>query len=178
MQKETTTIEGVYLLKPTTFTDIRGVFVKTFSKELYEQLSIDPQIEESFYSTSHKDVLRGMHFHLPPKEHTKLVYVVSGSIRDVVLDLRKESKTYGKTFQATLSENNKHIIYIPKGCAHGFLSLEDNTTTVYMQSGGYSKEHDSGVNPLSIGVDWGISNPILSERDNAFVSLDDFKSPF
>ena len=119
-----------------------------------------------------------MHFHLPPKDHAKLVYVTSGSILDVVLDLRKKSPTYGKYVQVELSQENHRMMYIPSGCAHGFLSLENKTCTVYLQTGMYSQKHDTGLLHDSFGMDWDIVKPIISKRDKSFISFKDFITPF
>ena len=96
---------------------------------------------------------------------------------DVVLDLRKKSRTFGKAISVEL-EANKNSIYIPNGCAHGFKSLKENSVVVYNQTSCYSKEHDSGVLWNSFGFDWGITSPILSERDNSFPQFQKFSSPF
>jgi dTDP-4-dehydrorhamnose 3,5-epimerase len=178
MKVVTTDINGVFIIETSPFEDQRGFFVKTFNKDMFLGLGLETEFTESFYSLSKKDVIRGMHFHLPPKDHYKLIYVTNGSIIDVVLDLRKESATYGKHIHIELSQKNSKMIYIPVGCAHGFLSLEDNTCTVYMQTGMYSKEHDYGIHPLSFGMQWGVQSPILSERDKKFETLEEFKSPF
>ncbi len=178
MRLSTTKIEGVLIIEYSPFKDGRGAFVKTFNEDMFKDLGLETSFKESFYSISKKDVIRGMHFHLPPKDHFKLIYVTHGAIMDVALDLRKNSSTYGEYIALVLSQSNNKMIYIPPGCAHGFLSLEDDTCTVYMQTEIYSKEHDHGVHPLSFGMEWGIQNHILSERDKKFETLEEFKSPF
>ena len=119
-----------------------------------------------------------MHFQTPPYNHAKIVHVIKGSVTDVVLDLRKSSITYGQFIEYNLDYKNNEAIYIPSGCAHGFKTLEDDTTMIYLVTSEYNKEHDSGVKWNSIGYDWNIENPIISERDNNFVELKDFVSPF
>ncbi len=119
-----------------------------------------------------------MHIQITPKDHSKLVYVTKGSIMDVVVDIRKSSLSYGQYTAIELNENNRKSIYIPPGCVHGFLSLEDNTCTVYLQTTTYSESHDTGIKFDSFGFDWGIKNPIVSERDSTFKKLEDFISPF
>jgi len=123
-------------------------------------------------------VVRGMHFQRPPFEHSKLVYVINGSILDVVLDIRKGSKTYGKFFSIELNENENTSLYIPVGFAHGFKALEDNTLMLYNVSGVYNRECDQGIKWDSIGFNWNISNPVLSDRDRTFIPLSDFETPF
>ena len=115
-----------------------------------------------------------MHFQTGEYSHNKLVYAAQGSVLDVVLDLRKTSNTYKKFCTVELSEKNGYMLFIPRGCAHGFKSLEDNSLMVYNVSTVYSKEHDSGVRYDSFGMDWGIENPIISLRDKSFITLDEF----
>jgi dTDP-4-dehydrorhamnose 3,5-epimerase len=114
----------------------------------------------------------------PPKDHAKLIYVTSGAILDVVLDLRSGSPTYGEHIATQLSQDNKKMIFIPTGCAHGFLSLEDDTCTIYFQSSTYSKDHDTGVRYDSFNMDWKVKDPLVSKRDKELVALQDFISPF
>lgn len=173
-----TTIEGLRIIQPKVAADERGFLVKVFHHDSFfkENLSVD--FRESFYSVSRKNVIRGMHFQLPQKAHHKLVYVISGDIVDGVVDLRKESVTYRKTYTARLSHQNKKALYIPPGIAHGFGVMSDSATVVYMTSTVHSPEHDSGINWDGCGIDWQISAPIVSERDSGFVSIDDFVSPF
>lgn len=178
MKKIPTEIDGVFIIETDSFLDERGSFIKTFHIDFFKKNKLSTTFRESFYSISHKNVIRGMHFHLPPKDHSKLIYVTHGSIMDVVVDLRKGSPTYGKYITVELSQKNHKMIHIPTGCAHGFLSLENNTCTVYMQSSAYSKEHDTGIHLDSFGIDWGVKKPILSKRDTAFVLMKDFVSPF
>ena len=121
-----------------------------------------------------------MHFQLPPHDHEKLVFVPIGSIIDVVVDLRKNSSTYKKHISVELCEENKKSIYIPKGLAHGFKSLTDQTVTVYNVTSEYSKNEDEGIHFNSFGFDWEVNDPIISNRDLDFQSLESFclKNPF
>lgn len=173
-----TSFEGLYILETVNFQDIRGGFQKLFNYGFFERNGLDTGFKEFYYSVSHKDVIRGMHFQLPPFEHTKLVYVSRGKIRDVVVDIRKSSNTYRKCFSMELDACEGQYLYIPKGFAHGFLSLEDDTIVNYAQTSGYSKEHDHGIAYDSIGFDWDVKEPVISGRDLAFVPLENFKSPF
>lgn len=173
-----TDIEGVFVIENNLFEDERGSFVKPFNKDVFEKHGLSTDFKENYYSISNKDVVRGMHIQTPPYDHSKLVYVTKGSILDVVVDLRKNSPTYGKYVVTELSEKNHTSIYMPSGCAHGFLSLEDDTCTVYLQTAVYSKEEDTGISFDSFGLDWGVKNPIVSKRDREFQSLRDFVSPF
>ncbi|MEP1488979.1 MAG: dTDP-4-dehydrorhamnose 3,5-epimerase family protein [Algibacter sp.] len=175
-----TKIEGVFLIENFNATDMRGEFVKTFHKKNFEDLNLDMDIRESYFSISHKNVIRGMHFQTPPYDHNKMVYVVKGEILDVVLDLRKNSKTYKEYITVTLSEKNKTSIYIPKGMAHGFVSLIDNTITVYNVTTEYNANSDSGIHMNSFGFQWNVDRPTISLRDNGFASFDNFEqiNPF
>lgn len=173
-----TKIPGVFVIETDAFIDERGEFIKTFHRDTFAISGIDTHFKESFYSISKKDVIRGMHFHLPPKAHAKLIYVTRGSVFDVVLDLRVGSPTYGQYDTIEMSQKNRKMVFIPEGCAHGFLSLEDDTTMVYLQSDVYSMEHDAGIKIDSFGLTWPVSNPIISKRDSEFQTLSDFSSPF
>jgi len=173
-----TSIEGLQILEPRVFEDSRGKFIKTFNNDFFKENGLDIDIKETYYSLSHKDVLRGMHFQTPPHDHLKLVYVPLGKIIDVVLDIRKGSATYGKSFEVELSSDNARILIIPKGLAHGFKSLENNTNVTYMQTSGYAPECDAGLRYDSFSYDWNLTNPQMSDRDKEFENFSDFDSPF
>lgn len=173
-----TKIPGVYIIETNRFEDDRGIFVKTFNKEAFDEFNLNTNFTESFYSISNKDVIRGMHIQVPPKDHSKLVYVTKGSVIDVVLDIRKGSPTYGQFIETELSANNHRSVYMPPGCVHGFISLEDDTCMVYLQSSTYSKDHDTGIKYDSFGMKWPTSTPIISKRDLEFLPLEKFDSPF
>jgi dTDP-4-dehydrorhamnose 3,5-epimerase/CDP-3, 6-dideoxy-D-glycero-D-glycero-4-hexulose-5-epimerase len=178
MNSQKTDIPGLLILTPFVHKDERGAFVKTFHKEQYENLGLNSLIQESFYTVSNKNVLRGMHFQLPPHDLDKIVYVTKGRVLDVVLDLRKESPTYRKSFSIELSYENNLQLYIPKGCAHGFLCLEDDSFINYFQSSMYHPDSDVGIKYDSFNFDWPVDKPIMSHRDESFLTLDEFKSPF
>ncbi len=173
-----TKIDGLYIIEPDVFSDERGSLIKPFHKETFIKNGLDFIFEESLYTLSKKGVLKGMHFQSPPKDQSKLVYVQSGAILDVILDIRKKSPTYGQYISVELSDKNHKMVYLPEGCAHGFLSLEDNSCVGYLQSKMLSKTDEGGVRLDSFGMDWGVKNPIISTRDQAFPALEDFKTPF
>lgn len=173
-----TKISGVYIIEPKLFEDNRGKFIKTYNREIFVNEKLTFVLKENYYSVSRKNVIRGMHFQVPPKEHAKLVYVTRGKILDVVLDIRKGSSTYGEYITVELSDENCKAIYIPIGCAHGFLSLKNDSTVIYLQTSPYSKKHDKGIKYNSFGMQWKIKKPVLSERDLNFPSLHKFISPF
>jgi dTDP-4-dehydrorhamnose 3,5-epimerase len=180
MQVETTKLEGVFIINNFHSQDERGNFVKTFNKSQFENKFIKLKIEESYFSISHKDVIRGMHFQLPPYDHEKLVFVPKGAIIDVVLDLRKHSKTFGQFISIKLSSENKKSIFIPKGCAHGFKSLMNDSITIYMVATEYNFDSDFGIHFNSFGFDWEIDNPIVSSRDRNLIGFESFclNTPF
>ena len=173
-----TTIEGLKILEPKIFEDDRGRFIKTFTNSFFEQQNLNIDIKEAYYSISQKNVIRGMHFQTPPYDHIKLVYVPYGKIIDVVLDIRKNSPTYGKYFSLEISAENGKILIIPKGLAHGFKALENNTNVTYMQTTCYAPNNDMGIRYDSFGFDWDCSKPQLSQRDLTFETFDKFKTPF
>lgn len=178
MNIEKTELEGVYIINNFNAEDERGIFVKTFNKQNFANTGLNFEIRESYFSISKKDVIRGMHFQLPPSDHEKLVYVPLGTIIDVVVDLRKESSSYKKFISVELSAANRKSIFIPKGLAHGFKSMEDNSITVYNVSTEYDAKSDLGIKFDSFGFDWEVENPIISSRDLQFDAVNHFNSPF
>lgn len=174
MTIEKTDLNGVLIINNFNAIDDRGLFVKTFNKRLFHELNLDFEIRESYFSISKKNVIRGMHFQLPPHEHEKLVFVPKGSILDVIVDLRKKSPTYKKYISVELSQANKKSIFIPKGLAHGFKSMEENTITVYNVASEYNPEADAGILYNSFGFDWEVKYPTVSKRDAGFIGLNNF----
>lgn len=163
-----TDIEDVYIIEPKVFGDHRGWFIETYSKEKFKELGIDIDfIQDNHSLSAQKGTLRGMHYQLEPKAQTKLVRCTKGKILDVAVDLRAGSPTYKKWVAVELSEDNKKQLLVPKGFAHGFLTLTDDTEVQYKVDEYYSPENDRGIrfDDPEIGVDWGIENPILSEKD-------------
>lgn len=178
MDFKVTEIPGCYLLSPFHHSDERGEFVKLYNSDQYLKEKLDFHIKEIYFSVSHKNVFRGFHFQAPPTDHTKIVNCIKGSIIDFVLDLRAKSPTHGKCIGLEINDQNKHGVYIPKGCAHAFLSLENDSMVTYLQETVYAPDSDSGILWSSVDIPHKISNPILSERDQSFPSLQHFKSPF
>ena len=158
--------------------DERGNLFKPFSKNELAKYEIDMDIKEVLHSTSRMNVIRGMHFQLPPYEQAKLVSVVKGKITDVLLDIRTNSESYGKFVSVELSGNDGISLYIPKGIAHGFVSRAEESTVLYMVNGPYSPENESGVRYDSFGFEWEVDKPIISSRDLAFPDLFQFRSQF
>jgi dTDP-4-dehydrorhamnose 3,5-epimerase len=178
MKIRKTNIEGLFVIDLFHAEDNRGGFVKTFHKESFEKMGLNTDFQESFYSINNKDVIRGMHFQTPPHDHDKLVYCTNGSLIDVILDIRKDSPTYGKFASIELSGDNYRALYIPKGMAHGFESLEDHTMMTYLTSTMHQPSHDKGIRYNSFGKEWGSDQPIINDRDLSWPSLAEFDSPF
>ena len=176
MEKIETKLDGVYILEPKVFGDHRGYFMETYSEKVFRELGIDNvfvQDNESF--TAQKGTLRGLHFQNDPMSQTKIVRVLQGAVMDVAVDLRKGSPTYLQWEAVELSEENKRMFYIPRGFAHGFLTLTDNVKFVYKVDHLYAPDCDRSIrfDDPQIGVAWGIENPILSQKDlNAPLLLD------
>lgn len=171
-------IPGCFLIESSRFDDSRGRFVKTFHKDIFSKHGIEMDFAEEFYSVSNKNVIRGMHFQLPPSDHEKLVFCTNGSVLDVFLDLRKDSKTYGESLSIELSSKNSRTLFLPKGLAHGFMSIEDDSTMVYKTSTIHNPVKDAGILWNSFGFDWPVESPIISERDLKHPSFSEFLSPF
>jgi dTDP-4-dehydrorhamnose 3,5-epimerase len=171
-------LQDARLIQMPTFADMRGDFVKTYNTTTLLKQGMDFTVRESYFSHSHKDVIRGMHFQTPPHQHAKIVFCPQGAIMDVIVDLRRTSPTYGQHYAQVLSAANALGYYIPQGFAHGFRALEDNSITYYLVSSEYSPDHDKGILYNSFGFDWGTDKPIISDRDLSFVKLEEFDSPF
>ncbi|MEM1803746.1 MAG: dTDP-4-dehydrorhamnose 3,5-epimerase [Nanopusillaceae archaeon] len=173
-----TSIPGCFEIIPKVFRDERGIFVKTFSYSFFKKYGLNTDFKEQFFSISRKDVVRGLHFQLPPMDHDKLVYCIYGEAFDVVVDLRVGSPTYGKYQTFILSGEKSNMLYIPKGLAHGFCALSDKVIMLYAVSVEYSPEHDSGILWNSMDIPWPCKNVIISEKDSKLTPFDKFKSPF
>jgi dTDP-4-dehydrorhamnose 3,5-epimerase len=171
-------LSGAYLLTLPSSSDFRGEFIKCFHDTSLMEAGIHFSLKESYFSSSKKDVIRGMHFQLPPHEHAKIVFCPFGAILDVIIDLRKQSATYGQYIATELSAQNHKAYYIPKGFAHGFKSLTEDALTYYLVSSEYSQPHDTGILYNSFGMDWELNKPIISLRDLSFKALQEFNSPF
>lgn len=158
------------------FKDDRGLFKKTIYGDEIKHLMKD--IKELLCVNSKKGVIRGLHFQNPPYAVSKFVTCITGEIFDVFLDIRKNSKTYGKFGGIVLKENDNKGIYIPDGFAHGYSVLSQNTTVIYLQSENFEPEFDCSINPLSIDIDWKVKNPIISVKDRNSINFNEFKSLF
>jgi len=167
-------IPEVVLIEPKVFSDDRGFFLETYKYSDFSKFGITGSFVQSNHSKSAaRGVVRGLHFQKSPFSQAKLVRVVSGKILDVAVDVRKNSPTYGKYVSVQLCAQNKAILYIPCGFAHGFCTLEENTEVVYKTDKEFSLEHDRGViwNDKDIGIKWPVENPILSAKDQKWPAL-------
>jgi len=178
MYLEETSLEDFYIIKPKLHVDNRGYFLKNFYKSFFLNSGLEYNFTESYFSSSKKGIIRGLHFQFPPFDHVKLVSLLSGRAFDVVVDIRKNSSTYGSWEIVDLNLTTPKILYIPKGFAHGFCSLEDRTILQYMTTTEYKEENDSGIKWDSIDIPWPTQDPIISDRDENFITFKDFESPF
>ena len=167
-----TNLEDVYVIEPEVFGDQRGFFMETYNKEEFKKHGINVDFVQDNHSKSKKGVLRGLHFQKKCPQG-KLVRVIKGGVYDVAIDLRKSSKTFGKWFGVELSAENKKMFWVPKGFAHGFVTLEDDTEFVYKCDQFYHPEDEGGLiwNDPGLKIDWPIENPTLSEKDQDFPTL-------
>ncbi|GIV27209.1 MAG: dTDP-4-dehydrorhamnose 3,5-epimerase [Bacteroidia bacterium] len=175
-----TNLSGLLVIEPTIFKDTRGYFYESYNKHVFEVHGIKDNFVQDNQSLSQKNVVRGLHFQHPPFAQAKLVRVIKGAVLDVVVDIRKNSPTYGKTFSIELTEDNFLMLYIPVGFAHGFATLEDNTIFAYKCSEFYNKNSEDTIlwNDPTLNIDWKVQNPILSEKDKSGKLFKDFISPF
>ena len=176
---EKTFIKDLILITPNVFADDRGYFMESFNQKKLASVIKDIFVQDN-ESLSQKGVLRGLHFQLPPYPQAKLIRVIKGSILDVAVDLRKDSESYGQHFKHVLSGENKKQLYIPEGFAHGFHCLENNSLINYKCSNYYYSEYEASIswNDKDLNIDWGIENPILSEKDKFAENFITFENPF
>ena len=173
-------IPDVVIIEPKVFADNRGYFFESFNKTMYEAMGITQEFVQDNQSMSGKDVLRGLHFQRPPFDQGKLVRVIKGAVLDVAVDIRKSSPTYGKWVSQVLSEENKLLMWVPGGFAHGFLTLEANTIFFYKCTGFYNSSAEGIIDwkDADINIDWNVENPIISERDKNGEAFKNFITPF
>lgn len=180
MKIQQTGFEGLYIIQPSVFEDKRGYFFESWNQQKFHEQGLDLDFVQDNQSMSASNVLRGMHFQVPPWEQGKLVQVLQGSAMDVVVDLRKNQPTFGKNFKLVISAREKNMLWIPPGFAHGFLTLEENTLFFYKCTQLYNKESERAIiwNDPQLNIDWGVENPVVSEKDKSAMNFRDFNSPF
>jgi dTDP-4-dehydrorhamnose 3,5-epimerase len=164
-----TSFPGLFVSEPQVFNDSRGYFFESYNKKLFQQAGIDTEFLQDNQSKSVYGVIRGLHYQAPPFAQAKLVSVNSGSVLDVVVDVRAGSPTYGKSFSIVLSAENKRQLFIPRGFAHGFSVLSETAVFFYKCDNYYSKPHERGIayNDPQLNIDWQIplDKAIISEKD-------------
>ncbi|MCZ2129617.1 MAG: dTDP-4-dehydrorhamnose 3,5-epimerase [Bacteroidia bacterium] len=175
-----TGIDGLLLIEPRIFEDARGYFFESYNREVFVKNGIVDNFVQDNQSMSMKGAVRGLHFQKDPHPQAKLVRVVKGRVLDVAVDIRSGSKTYGKVFAAELSEQNKLMMYIPRGFAHGFATLEDYTVFQYKCSDFYYPETEGGIywNDSDLNIQWNVDTPIVSDKDAKLPLFKDFVSTF
>lgn len=174
MRRIETKFNDVYLLEPQVFTDSRGFFMESYNERTLRELGVTAAFVQDNHALSNQSgVLRALHYQLPPKAQAKLVRVTRGAIYDVIVDIRKSSPTFGEWMGFVLSEGNRRQLFVPRGFAHGYCTLVDHTEVQYKVDEYYSPEHDRGIrwNDPQLHIDWPVSDPILSEKDQAHPSL-------
>ena len=177
-----TEIPDVYIIEPSVFGDNRGYFLESFNLEKFEENVYPIKFVQDNESKSSKGVLRGLHFQKPPFAQAKLVRCIEGKVLDVVVDIRKNSKTYGQHIAVELSGENKKQVFIPKGFAHGFVVLSDSATFAYKVDNTYAPASDAGIhwNDTSLNIQWTIneSEILVSEKDSKLPFFSEFETPF
>lgn len=175
-------ISGLLLIHPQVHGDERGFFMESFKASQYKEWGIPEIFRQDNHSKSSKNVFRGLHFQAPPMDQGKLVRVIKGSVLDVAVDIRIKSPTYGQHIKVILSSDNKDILWIPPGFAHGFLTLEDGTEFLYKVTNEFSKVNEGGIcfDDQDLKIAWGIDlkNFIVSDKDRILPKFSEFKSPF
>lgn len=168
MQKIETSLPGVFILEPKVFGDHRGYFLETYSRRTFEELGLDRDfVQDNQSFTQRRGTLRGIHFQMNPMAQCKLVRVLQGAVKDLAVDLRRGSPTYLQYVLVELSAENKRMLYIPRGFGHAFLTLTDDVTFVYKVDQLYDQPCDRSIrfDDPQIHVDWGIEDPIVSDKD-------------
>ncbi|MDC3195764.1 dTDP-4-dehydrorhamnose 3,5-epimerase [Flavobacteriaceae bacterium] len=177
-----TKISDLIIIEPTVFEDARGYFLESYNQKKFEEIIGKTSFVQDNESKSYKGVLRGLHFQKPPFQQAKLVRCIKGEVLDVAVDLRKNSKTYGKHVAVLLSEKNKRQLFVPRGFAHGFLVMSETATFAYKVDNIYAPNYDAGIrwDDKEFNIQWGMedSEVIISEKDGELPFFHQFKSPF
>jgi len=162
-------LEGLILVTPKVYSDNRGFFQECYKKSDFVKNGIDCEFVQDNHSKSSKGVLRGLHYQAKPMAQSKLIRCIKGEILDFAVDIRPDSKSFKKWIKVELSEENRNMLFVPEGFAHGFVVLSDEAEMIYKINREYSPEHDRGFlwSDDEINVDWDIENPILSEKDKS-----------
>lgn len=177
---EKISIEGPLILKPKIFYDDRGYFYEPYNRDRFVQAGINQEFVQDNQSLSQKGTVRGLHFQAPPFDQGKLVRVVKGAVLDVIVDIRKSSPTYGKTYAVELTESNFVQFWVPPGFAHGFSTLENDTIFQYKCTNYYNKPAEGGIvwNDPDLAINWQTTTPVISVKDAELPLFKNFISPF
>ncbi len=180
METKQHALAGVVEFLPRVFGDARGAFFESFSARLFEQAGVHHDWVQDNQSSSARGVLRGLHFQRPPHAQAKLVRVAQGRALDVIVDLRRDSATYGQHMAVELDAQRYNMLYVPIGFAHGFVALEDHTLFLYKCSDYYQPSAEGGLrwNDPTLNINWGIDHPNVSDKDQVLPLLENFDSPF
>lgn len=180
MEFEPLPLAGAYRITPPVFHDARGHFSVTYQHKAFAAHGLSTGWVQDNQSYSTQGVLRGFHFQRPPYAEAKLVRVLKGEIMDVIVDLRADSKTYARWTSVTLSAENGHMVYIPRGFAHAFCVLSDDAVVTYKVDNDYAPRYAGGIiwNDPKLAIPWPVASPVLSEKDAALPRLADFQTPF
>lgn len=179
LRRVETSLPGVFEIRPQIFHDARGFFMETYHREKFAELGITDGFVQDNHSCSVRNTLRGLHYQLRHAQ-AKLCRVVEGEVRDVAVDIRVGSPTFGKWTSVLLSAREQNQMYIPAGFAHGFIALTDAVQFLYKCSDYYDREDERGIrwNDPDLDIEWGVSNPILSEKDSALPILAEIPREF
>lgn len=181
MEIEKTKFKDAFIINPKVFGDNRGFFVESYSEKWFKDIGLEINFVQDNHSKSVEvGVLRGLHYQGPPHAQSKLVRVTKGAVYDVIVDVRKDSKTYGQWQGFELTDKNFKMLFIPRGFAHGFCTLQPNTEFMYKVNNLYNAESEGGIiwNDPTLNIDWKVAEPILSDKDTELVEFKNLKSPF
>ncbi len=173
-------MDGPLVLQPKVFYDERGYFYESYNADAFKNAGIPDVFVQDNQSLSQQGALRGLHFQAPPFAQGKLVRVIKGAVYDVIVDIRKNSPTYGQHYGIELTEENFTMFWVPSGFAHGFVTLKDNTIFTYKCTNVYNKASEGGLlwsDPV-LGIDWNIETPIVSDKDKVLPNFENLVSPF
>jgi len=175
-----TKLDDVFVVEPKVFADDRGFFLESYKASEFVANGININFFQDNHSKSTKGVIRGLHFQHFPKAQAKLVRCIYGKIFDVAVDIRPDSKNFGKWFGIELSQENKKMLYIPEGFAHGFSVLSDEAEILYKASNEYAPECDAGIrwDDKELNINWGIEVPLISEKDKILPTFNEYKQKY
>ncbi len=170
-------LKGVFEIQLQPHVDERGFFMRTFDFSIFDEAGLNRNwVQENHSRSESKGIIRGLHFQFPPFAETKLVRCINGAVLDVFVDMREDSETFGQWDSIELSDGSKKMIFIPRGFAHGFCTLSDESEVIYKVDNFYSKENEAGLlwNDKDLNIGWPLKYPILSKKDKMNMTLKEF----